>query len=98
LFKTLRDTYGTIKKAKGTQLHDLYRKADLQFQSAKARLRASAKKEARQQFFDSIDTQEVNEQLDPSILGLERKALKSKTKFGQNRKIGVANLGSHCCA
>jgi hypothetical protein len=73
LSKTLRDTYGTIKKAKGTQLHDLYRKADLQFQNAKARLRASAKKEARQQFFDNIDTQEVNEQLDPSILGLEHK-------------------------
>jgi len=73
LSKTLRDTYGTIKKAKGTQLHDLYRKADLQFQNAKARLHASAKKKARQQFFNSINTQKVNKQLNLSILDLKRK-------------------------
>lgn len=56
----------------------MYRKAELQLKNTKIELQASAKKKSRQQFFDTIDTQEVNEQLDPLLLGLERKDWKPK--------------------
>ena len=51
----------------------MYRRPDLQLRSVKANLRASTTKECRQQYFDTIDRQEVSEQLDLSLLDLERK-------------------------
>jgi Protein of unknown function (DUF3435) len=63
LSQTLRTTYGTIKNAEGTELYKTYQKAKGQFENAKIRLRRSTFKKSRQQFFDTIDTKEVNEQL-----------------------------------
>lgn len=73
LSKTLRDTYGTIQKAKGTKLHELYREADLRLKNEKNKLCSSAKREFRKQFFDTVDTKEVNEQLNLSLLDLDQK-------------------------
>ena len=73
LSETLRKKYGTVQKAKGTELHELYLKANLQLKNEKNKLYSSAKKEFRQQFFDTIDTNEVNEQLNLSLLDLDRK-------------------------
>lgn len=44
LSKTLRDTYGTIEKAKGTKLYEMYQKASLQLKNVKNKLCNSAKK------------------------------------------------------
>ena len=51
----------------------MYQTTNLQFQNEKNKLYGSAKKGFRQQFFDTIDTQEVNEQLELSLLDLDRK-------------------------
>jgi len=73
LAQNLRSQFGTIKKAEGSKLYEVYQEANLQLKNEKNKLRSSAKKESRKQFFDTIDTKEINEQLDLSILDLDRK-------------------------
>lgn len=64
---------GTVKnaQAEGTKIYQMYKKAGDALQCAKVKLRNSVKKESRQQFFDTIDTIEINKQLDLSLLDLD---------------------------
>jgi hypothetical protein len=48
----------------------LYKEAGVALQCAKVKLRTATLKASRNEFFDSIDTQEINEQLDLSLLDL----------------------------
>ena len=48
----------------------MYKQADKQLRCEKAKVLKSAKKAARQQFFHTIDTTEINRQLDVSLLDL----------------------------
>ena len=68
----------------------MYRKASLQLMNEKNKLCNSAKKASRQQFFDTIDTREVSEQLDLSLLGLEQKEWKPEMvehEIGERKHI-----------
>ena len=47
LSKTLRQTYGTIKKAEGTRLHEVYQEASPQLKNEMNKLHISAQKEVR---------------------------------------------------
>lgn len=49
----------------------MYKNAEDALRCTKAKLRKSVQEEARQRFFDTIDTLEINKQLDPSFLDLE---------------------------
>ena len=89
LSKTLRSTFGTIKKAEGSKLYEVYQEASLQLKNEKNKLRISATKESRQQFFDTIDTKEVNEQLNLSLL-----AVNSVTEGGPSRARVGGQLAS----
>lgn len=48
----------------------MYKEAGDALQCAKVKLRTAKLKECRNEFFDTIDTQEINEQLDLSLLDL----------------------------
>ena len=72
LSREVREESGTIKKAEaeGTKLYQLYKKANDDFRCAKAKSLKNATTYTRQQFFDTIDTIEINKQLDLSLLDL----------------------------
>jgi Protein of unknown function (DUF3435) len=69
--QTRKDS-GTLKKAEaeGSKIYQMYVKADRALRSVKKTTINSAKKAARQQFFDTISTIEINKQLDLSMLDL----------------------------
>jgi hypothetical protein len=46
-------------------------KAESRLYQQKTRLRKSALKESRKQFFETIETKDINEQLDLSLLNLD---------------------------
>ena len=68
-----RKEAGTLKKAeaKKTKIYQMYKEADRSLHSAKMMARNTAKKAARQHFFDTISTVEINKQLDFSMLDLD---------------------------
>jgi hypothetical protein len=68
LSKEIRSESGTIKKAEmaGTKLYQLYKKAGDALKCAKEKLTKSAKKHARAHYFNTIDTLEINKQLEDS--------------------------------
>ncbi len=72
LSQEARHAFGSIKnaKAQGSKIYQLYKKAEDALQCFKVTLRKTAVKKSRDQFFDTIDTQEINEQLDMSLLDL----------------------------
>lgn len=72
LSQEVRHAFGSIKnaKAQGSKIYQLYKEAGDALQCSKVKLRKTTLKESRDQFFDTIDTQEVNEQLDLSLLDL----------------------------
>lgn len=72
LAREVRRESGTTKKAevKGTKLYQMYKKANNAFCCAKEKLLKEAKRNTGQRFFDTIDTIEINNQLDPSLLDL----------------------------
>lgn len=76
-----REESGTIKnaQAEGTKIYQMYKKADDALKCAKTKLRKSARQESRQHFFNTIDTIEINKQLDPSLLDLNDKDWEPKT-------------------
>jgi Protein of unknown function (DUF3435) len=76
LSKDIRAKFGTIKKSKGTKIHNLYQKAEADLRREKIRLRRSALQESRRQFFETIETKDVNEQLDLSKLDLDKESWK----------------------
>ncbi|KIX09925.1 uncharacterized protein Z518_01006 [Rhinocladiella mackenziei CBS 650.93] len=67
-----RKESGTLRKAEaeGTKIDQMYKEVDRALRSAKMTALDSAKKASRQQFFDTISTIEINEQLDLSMLDL----------------------------
>jgi hypothetical protein len=56
LSQALRDQYGTITKATGTEMYEIYKKARDALQCAKVKLQRSALKESREHFLNTIDT------------------------------------------
>src|SRR5271170_3170345 len=65
--QAIRDKYGSIGKSAGTELHAKYQKAKHALKCARVKLRKSASKEYREQYFDTIDTKEVNQQLSLAV-------------------------------
>jgi len=74
LSKDIRAEFGTIKKSKGTKIHKLYQKAEAGLHCEKIRLRRSALHKSRKQFFKTVETKDVNKQLDPSLLDLDKES------------------------
>lgn len=79
LSQALRDEYGTIAKATGTEMYEMYKKARNALQCAKVKLRKSALKESREHFFNTIDTKEINDQLNDSLYNADRESWKPET-------------------
>jgi hypothetical protein len=69
-----REESGTLKNAEteGTKIYQMYKQADRQLRCEKAKVLISAKKAARQQFFDTISTIEINKQLGLSQLDVSQ--------------------------
>ena len=67
-----RKESGTLRKAEaeGSKIYQMYKESDRALRSAKMTALNSAKKAARQQFFGTISTIEINKQLDHSMLDL----------------------------
>lgn len=73
LSKEVRQESGTLRNAEadGTKMYRMYKRAEDALRCIKSKLRKSAQRDARQLFFDRIDTEEINKQLDASLLDLE---------------------------
>jgi hypothetical protein len=61
------EQYGQIGKSVGTELHAMYQKAKHALKYTRVKLRNSASKEYREQYFNTIDTKEINQQLGLSV-------------------------------
>jgi Protein of unknown function (DUF3435) len=57
-------------------MHEMYRKAEADLRSQTIKLRRTALQESRKQFFKTIETEDVNKQLDPSPLDLDKEIWK----------------------
>ena len=68
-----RRVFGSVKEAVGTEIHGMYTEASRALQAFKVKLRRGAMKQSRDEFFDTIDTDEIDKQLDLSLLDLEEK-------------------------
>jgi len=64
LSRDIRAEFSTIKKSEGTKIHEMYQKAEANLRRQKVKLRSSAFKESRAQFFETIEIRDINEQLD----------------------------------
>jgi hypothetical protein len=73
LSQEARYAFGSIKNAaaQGSKIYQLYKKASNDLQCTKIRVRNAAFKQFRDQFFDTVETDDVNEQLDLSLLDLK---------------------------
>lgn len=73
LSKEARLAFESLKnaEAQGSKIYQLYKKASNNLQCQKVKLRNTTTKKSRNQFFDTINTQEINEQLDLSLLDLD---------------------------
>ncbi|KAJ5111419.1 hypothetical protein N7532_001954 [Penicillium argentinense] len=69
-----KELYGSIKNAEGTKIGELKMKADATLRAAKKKLKESNFTGAREKFFATIDTLEINRQLDPSLLDIKQDA------------------------
>jgi Protein of unknown function (DUF3435) len=76
LSQDIRAEFGTIKKSEGTKIYEMHQKAEANLRRQKVKLRRSAFKESREQFFETIETRDINEQLDLSLLSLDPEGLK----------------------
>ncbi|KAH6662715.1 hypothetical protein B0J14DRAFT_685428 [Halenospora varia] len=68
-----RRVFGSIKKAAGTEIHKAYLQACAALQAVKVKLRRGEVKKSHDEFFDTIDIDEIDKQLDLSLLDLEEK-------------------------
>ncbi|KAE8334283.1 hypothetical protein BDV24DRAFT_173079 [Aspergillus arachidicola] len=66
-----KELYGSSKNAAGTKIGELKAKAEANLRCAKAKLKKEALNAARGEFFDTIDTKEINKQLDPSFIDID---------------------------
>lgn len=69
LSQEARHVHGTLTKAKAAG-SKIFQKAEASLRCIKAKLRKSAKASSRQQFFDIVETKDINEQLNQSRLNL----------------------------
>ncbi|KAJ5098773.1 hypothetical protein N7532_005774 [Penicillium argentinense] len=67
-----KELYGSIKNAEGTKIGELKMKANTTLRAAKTKLQESNFTGAREKFFATIDTLEINRQLDPSLLDIKQ--------------------------
>src|SRR5207248_723725 len=74
LSREVREESGTIKRAEAekTKMYQMYKKANDALRYAKAKSLKEATASTRNRFFDTIDTIEINKQLDPSLLDLDK--------------------------
>ncbi|KAI2791759.1 hypothetical protein POX_c04637 [Penicillium oxalicum] len=73
-----RELYGSMKNAAGTKIGELKSKAEAALRAAKKQLKEATFNSARNEFFATIDTLEVNKQLDPSLLDMDQKSYEPK--------------------
>ena len=67
-----RELYGSMKNATDTKIGELKAKADAALRVAKKKLKEATFTGARNEFFATIDTVEINKQLDPSLLDMKQ--------------------------
>lgn len=67
-----KELYGSLSKAAGTKLGELKGKTDALLRTKKAKLKNGTFIAAREVYFATIDTLEINKQLDPSPLDLDQ--------------------------
>jgi hypothetical protein len=67
-----KELYGSVSKAAGTKLGELKNKTDALLRTTKAKLKNGAFTAARDVYFATIDTLEINKQLDPSPLDMDQ--------------------------
>ena len=78
LSRDIRAEFGTIQKSKGTKIYEMYEKAEASLRCQKTKLRKSALQECGKQFFETIETKDVNKQLDISLLDPDEEGWKPK--------------------
>lgn len=77
-----KELYGSSKNAAGTKLGELKAKAEASLRCAKAKLKKATFNAARNQFFDTIDTKEINKKSHFWILMTKIITLKSLFTYG----------------
>ncbi|KAE8397492.1 hypothetical protein BDV37DRAFT_291961 [Aspergillus pseudonomiae] len=85
-----KELYGSSKNAAGTKIGELKAKADANLRCAKAKLKKEAFNAARGEFFDTIDTKEINKQLDPSFIDVDDNEYRPESvvhKLEERRRI-----------
>jgi hypothetical protein len=92
--QAIRDKYGAIGKSVGTELHAMYQKAKYALKCARVKLRKSASKEYQEEYFNTIDTKEVNQQLGLAVPGLEPESQKPEAVVhdSEERRLIAAML------
>ena len=75
LSRDVRAEFGTVKKSEGTKIYEMYQNAEANLLRQKVKLRRSAFKESRGKFFETIETRDINERLDLSLLELDPEGL-----------------------
>lgn len=71
LTQETKELYGSIKNASGTKIGELKAKADATLRAAKKNLKEATFTSTRNKFFNTIDTLEINKQLNPSLLDMK---------------------------
>ncbi|KAG0161261.1 hypothetical protein PDIDSM_8795 [Penicillium digitatum] len=94
LAKEAKEMYGSMKNAAGTKIGELKAKTEAALRCAKAKLKKDTFEEgARGEFFSTIDTLEINRQLDPSLLDIDKQAyLPEKNVYRLDERRQVAEL------
>ncbi|KAI9776368.1 MAG: hypothetical protein M1816_005335, partial [Peltula sp. TS41687] len=95
LTQEARRQYGTVKNAEaaGSKISEMRQKAEAALRCSKVKLRNTAVKESREEFFNTVDTREVNKQLDSTLLGLDQEGWKpTKVEHAIEERRLVAKL------
>lgn len=67
-----KELYGSIQNTRSTKIGELKSKADAALRAAKKALKTTTFNNARSEFFATINTLEINKQLDPSLLDIKQ--------------------------
>jgi ElaB/YqjD/DUF883 family membrane-anchored ribosome-binding protein len=88
-----KELYGSMKNAAGTKIGELKAKAETALRAAKKQLKKTTFDGARQEFFATIDTVEINKQLDPSFMDVDQKSYEpEKTVHRLKERCRLAEL------
>lgn len=71
LTREAKELYRSMKNVSGTKIGELKAKADTALRIAKKNLKEAIFTSARNKFFDTIDTLEINKQLNLSLLDMK---------------------------